>query len=210
MPVLLCSFTIQKEMELIRQKRDIEIAGQQRVGDLLKGQLDLKRQQLQSSRDEQMASMLNFARLSNEDKIRAKDALQVARTKGADKLRDDQKDLLRSVGTKEAIQLADRGDIAEAKKFGFDDKNFGRGFEREQKQLQADARRLEAQVSSTYDVRVKLETDTRGLVADLVSQTKKLLAENNKVVQEQLSRELQASELKMSEQRNDLIRQLKK
>lgn len=57
---------------------------------------------------------------------------------------------------------------------------------------------------------MKLETDTRGLVADLVSKTKMLLAENNKVVQEQFTRELQASELKMSEQRNELIRQLKK
>lgn len=118
--------------------------------------------------------------------------------------------LSRSVGTKEAIQLADRGDIAEAKKFGFDERNFGRGFDKEQKQLQADASRLEAQVSSTYDVRVKLETDTRGLVADLVSQTKKLLAENNKVVQERPSRELAAKKLEISNQTADQFRQLKK
>ena len=100
--------------------------------------------------------------------------------------------------------------MAEAKRFGFGEQNFGRGFEKEQKQLQADARRHEAQVSSTYDVRVKLETDTRGLVVDLVSQTKKLLAENNAFVQEQLRRECQASQLKMSERQSDQIRQLKK
>jgi hypothetical protein len=59
-------------------------------------------------------------------------------------------------------------------------------------------------------MRVSLEADTRGLVADLVSKTKQLLAENNAVVQEQLAKEFQASELKMSERTADQIRQLKK
>jgi hypothetical protein len=122
--------SIQKEMELIRSKNQLEIAGQQRVGELLKGQLDLKRQQLQASQDGEKSALLSFARLSNEDKVRAKDALEFARTKGADRLRDDQKDLLRSVGTKEALGFADQGDIAEAKRFGFGEKNFGRGFEK--------------------------------------------------------------------------------
>ena len=202
--------SIEKEIDLIKQKRDIEVDGQKRVADLLRNQLDLKRQQLQSSKDDQKSAMLNFARLGDIDKVLAKDALEAARTKGADNLTDQQKDLLRNVGTKEANQFADQGDIAEAKRLGFDEKNFGRDFEKEQQQLAADAKRLEAQVSSTYDVRVQLETDTRGLVSDLVSKTKQLLSENNETVRQELAAQLQATELKISNKAADDLRQLKK
>ena len=167
--------SLDRQKNLVREKLSIEVQGQQKVQDLLKSQLDLTTQKLQRSQDEQSSAIGNFAKLGQIEKQQAIDALNQGRKKGGASLDDSQKDLLRSVGTREATRLANEGDIAEARQFGFNDQTFESGFAKEQAGLSVAKQRIEADLSTSYDVSVKLTTDTSKVVDSVASKVEGLM-----------------------------------
>ena len=172
--------SLEKQKSIIKEKLSIEIQGQQKIQDLLKSHLDLKTQALQKSQDEQASAISNFSKLGQIEKQQAIDALAKGRKQGGGSLDDVEKDLLRSVGTKEAVRLANEGDADEAKKFGFNDKNFDAGFDTEQAGLKAAKTQIEAKLSTSYDVNVKLINDTSGIVDGVVNQVSRLFDNERK------------------------------
>ena len=185
--------SLEKQKSLIKEKLSIEIQGQQKVQDLLKSQLDLKTQALQKSQDEQASAISNFSKLGQIEKQQAIDALAKGRKQGGGSLDDVEKDLLRSVGTKEAVRLANEGDVDEAKKFGFNDKNFDAGFDTEQAGLKAAKTQIEAQLSTSYDVNVKLINDTSGIVASVIGQVGSMLKTQDENVRRDIEQGLKTA-----------------
>lgn len=202
--------SLQKQKELVKERSEIEAQGQQRIGDLLKSQIELKSQQLQKSKDEQTGAARNFAKLNTFEKEQSLKALEQARAKGASSLNDRQKDLLRSVGTQEAVRFANEGDDAEATKFGFNDKNFGKGFAQEQTALTDAKRKLEAQLSTTYDVTVVNESNSEQIVSDVAAAVNKILETERSTIQSQIESKVGASTSELVIRFSDMLRQAKK
>ena len=201
--------SLEKQKSLVKEKLNAEIQGQQKIRDLLKSQLDTKTQQLQRSQDERASAIGNFSKLGQIEKQQAIDALALGRKKGGGALDDTQKDLLRSVGTKEAVRLANEGDAAEAKKFGFDEKNFGAGFDKEQKGFAIEKRQLEAKLSTSYDVSVKLTNDTTGVVEGVSKMVTSQIADANREMFRKIEQAVLAQKADLSKQSTDQFRQLK-
>ena len=195
---------------LIKDKTDAEIQGQQKIQELMKSQLDTTKQRLQSSRDEQASSIINFAKLGQIEKQQAIDALNQARKKGGASLDDTQKDLLRSVGTKESIRLANEGDAAESKKFGYNEKSFGKGFDKEQAGLTKAKLQLEANLSTTYDVSVNLKSNAEQVVTAVTDRVAKRLDEEHAMVMAQVEKRLQANTQSITISTNDKLQALRK
>ena len=201
--------SLDKQKGLIKEKLNTEIQGQQKIQDLLKSQLDTKTQQLQRSQDEQASAIGNFSKLGQIEKQQAIDALALGRKKGGGALDDTQKDLLRSVGTKEAVRLANEGDADEAKKFGFDEKNFGAGYEQEQTGLVAAKRQLEANLSASYDVSVNLTNDTSGVVEGVSKMVASQIRDANQEMLRKIEESLRTQKSDLTKQSIDQLRQLK-
>lgn len=116
-------------LEKERQARVVEIAkltaateeSQQKVQELLRGQLETNKQKLQDLENERSNAISSFARLGQIEKAQALDALSKARKFGADKLDRQEIELLGSVSTKETRQMVMEWEVAEAKKYGFDE-----------------------------------------------------------------------------------------
>jgi hypothetical protein len=103
---------------------------------------------------------------------------------------DQQRDLLRQVGTSEANRFAEQADQAEAKRFGFD-QTFGSSIDTERKGLEATRATLEAELKTSYEVAVTMQFDTAGIVGQVTDQVGVLIAKNNESLKEQIDRKLQ-------------------
>ncbi len=202
--------SLERQKSLTKEKLSIELQGQSQVRDLLKSQLDLTTQKLERSQDAKAAAIGNFSRLGEIEKQQAIKALEQGRVQGGGSLRDEQKDLLRSVGTKEAVRLANQGDEDEARRFGFSDKNFGAGFDQEQAGLLKAKQQIEANLSTSYDVSVKLNADTGAIVDGVMSKVEGLMLKSREDFGRALDAKASQMQVDLSNRSGDQLRQLGK
>jgi hypothetical protein len=178
-----------KQRGIIKDTASEQIATEQRKQEMIKGQLDLQTAQIQKIEDQYRSAGLGFAKLGEIEKQMAAEALQQAKTKGAASLEDYQKDLLRQVGSAEATRFANEGDMAEAKKFGFDS-SFGDSINQERKMIESTRTSLEAQLSTSYDVQVKLQTNADDVSNMIVDKVNKLRQEDRAYTEELINTKL--------------------
>lgn len=202
--------SIERQKGLVKEKLSMEIQGQGKVVDLLKSQLDIKTQALQKSQDAQSSAMTNFAKLGQIEKQQAMDALQQARTKGSASLSDPQKDLLNSIGTEESKRFAREGDEAEAKKFGFSDKNFGKGFAQEQAGLIKEKLDISAKMSSSYDVNVKVQDNTNEIVDLIAGKVDGIMADRVRAINDGVDKRMNSMKTDINNTTTNYLRNLHK
>jgi hypothetical protein len=178
-----------KQRGIIKDTASEQIATEQRKQEMIKGQLDLQTAQIQKIEDQYRSAGIGFAKLGDIEKQMAAEALQQAKTKGAASLEDYQKDLLRQVGSSEATRFANEGDMAEAKKFGFDS-SFGDSINQERKMIESTRTSLEAQLNTSYDVQVKLQTNADDVSNMIVDKVNKLRAEDRAYTEELINTKL--------------------
>lgn len=164
----------EKQRGIIKETAAEQVQTEMRKQDMLRGQLDLQTAQIQKIEDQYRSAGIGFAKLGDIEKQMAADALQQAKTKGAASLEDYQKDLLRQVGSSEATRFANEGDMEEAKKFGFD-ASFGDSINQERTSMEATRTSIEAQLSTSYDVSVKLQSNAEDVANMVIDKANKLL-----------------------------------
>ena len=105
-------------------------------------------------------------------------ALNQARTHGGASLKDKQKELLRSVGTDEAKQLASEGDKAEAASAAFT-QSFGSGFEVDRQKMEATQHSLEAELSMKYNFTIETKSNLDDMLGEMRTAAKGAAQEEN-------------------------------
>jgi hypothetical protein len=179
-----------RQRQIQNESATERLAAEKGIQDVLRNQIDSQTASIQALRDQYRSAASNFSKLGDIEKDFAKQAIEQARAKGASSLTDQQRDLLRQVGTSEANRFAEQADQAEAKRFGFD-QTFGSSIEAERKGLETTRATLEAELKTSYEVAVTMQFDTAGIVGQVTEQVGVLMAQNNESLKEQIDRKLQ-------------------
>jgi hypothetical protein len=199
-----------KLREQTAQYNDERIAGEEKVRAVDQQTYDQTVSRLKSVNDQRRSAAATFAKMGDIEQDFAKRALAKGRAGKASQLEETERDLLRQVGTSEALRFADEGDQAEAKKKGFD-KTFGVGLNQEAKQLDQTRQQLEAKIRTSYAVAVKMEIDTAAVVDQIAAQVKTNQEEANRLVMKQMKEalDLKSAELFQEQQKkfNQLVQE---
>ena len=179
-----------RQRQIHNESAGERLAAEKNIQDVLRNQIDSQTASIQALREQYRSAASNFSKLGDIEKDFAKQAIEQARTQGASSLTDQQRDLLRQVGTSESNRFAEQADQAEAKRFGFD-QTFGTSIEAERKGLEATRATLEAELKTSYEVAVTMQFDTAGIVGQVTDQVGALMAQNNESLKEQIDRKLQ-------------------
>ena len=97
-----------------------------------------------------------------------------------------------------------------SEKFGFNEKNFGAGFDKEQAGLTKAKVQLEANLSTSYDVNVNLKSNAEQVVTAVTDKVAKRLEEERAMIFAQVERTLKANTDSMTISTNDKMRALQK
>lgn len=199
----------EKQIQINREATNDRLQSEQKVRDLIKSQIDAQSARI-AALDDQMRSAANsFAKMGDVEKDFAIKAIEQARTQGGASLDDRQKDLLRQVGTSEAVRFANEGDMAEAKKFGFD-KAFGVDLEKERQSIEASRTQLEAKLQTSYEVSVDVQFDATKISDEIAQKTREMMEEKNATLLQQIDQKLRQSEEKVKTQQNMALSALNK
>lgn len=178
-------------------KEQIEAA--KKIAEKAKTELDTRKQALKALQESQMTAAERFAALDDLEKQKAIDALKQARTKGGESLSEEQRALLRGVGGNESTRFARQADLAEAKRFGFDE-TFGVGFKKEQQALQARATALEVKIKQQANIVVNIEDRNKQLVEQVVSEYDKVIRGADRWVIEETQRRAMQEKAKLNQE----------
>ena len=178
-----------RQRQIHNESAGERLAAEKGIQDVLRNQIDSQTASIQALRDQYRSAASNFSKLGDIEKDFAKQAIEQARTQGASSLTDQQRDLLRQVGTSESNRFAEQADQAEATRFGFD-QTFGTSIEAERQGLEATRATLEAELKTSYEVAVTMQFDTAGIVGQVTDQVGVLMAQNNESLKEQIDEKL--------------------
>jgi len=191
------SLDIQKR--LTSEKTALEVQGQRKLMEGLEAKMKSYSDEIQRLKGDYQGSALSFARMDEVQQQFAKDAIIQARDKGATSLTEQQRELLRSVGSEESVRFANEADMAEAKAKGFD-KTFGLGTQGAVAKLEAERQQIQAQIQSAYDVSVKVQLDETKVVGAIVSEAQSLLDKKAAAIVDAVKEELRAETSKIQQQ----------
>ncbi len=197
----------EKQKQIQLQSAQERIGLEREVQANLRSQIDMQTAQMDKLEEQSRSAAGNFAKMGDLEKELAKKAFEQAQAKGAGSLSDQQKDLLRQVGTAEAIRMADEGDQAEAQKFGFN-QTFGDSIEQERKMIEQSRKQLEADLQVSYDTTVNVQMDTAQIVDQVAKKAGEIIMENNEYIAAEIQRETKAT-ITAGREKNMIERQVK-
>jgi hypothetical protein len=200
------SLDIQKR--LTSEKTALEVQGQRKLMEGLEAKMKSYSDEIQRLKGDYQGSALSFARMDEVQQQFAKDAIVQARNKGATSLTEQQRELLRSVGSEESVRFANEADMAEAKSRGFD-QTFGFGTQGAVANLEAERGRIQAQIESAYDVSVNVRLDEAKVVKAIVDEAQSLLDKKAAAIVKTVQDELRAETSKIKQQFHLDLREMK-
>lgn len=201
--------SLDRQKSLTKERLAIALNGESQVRDLLKSQLDVTSQRLDKNKSERKSAAVNFAQMGEIEKQQAIKAFEDAKKTAPKDRTDDMKNSLRSTGIASAIRLADEGDEAEAEKYGFT-KNFGAEFDQENASLMKAKQEIEANLSTSYDVSVKLNNDTGAIVSSVTNTVEGLLKQGHEQITRELQELLQTSITEINNRAADMMKNMNK
>ncbi|MCF7960773.1 MAG: hypothetical protein K9M08_08515 [Pirellula sp.] len=179
----------ERQKSLVAEQSRIQLDTASKIQDGIRKEMELQDQKMGKLTDGYQSAASNFSKLGAIEKRQAIQALEFARANGGQGLRDQQKDLLRSVGTDEANRFANQGDMAEARRSGFD-RSFGSGFGREKMAIEGAQRQLQADLRNSYAVTVDVKTDQQQIVDAIAGKANSIIAENNQSIIRQVTEKM--------------------
>ena len=181
--------SLDRQRQIQNQSSSEKLSAERNLQEILKSQVDSQTAQIQALSQQYQNAASNFSKLGDIEKDFAKQAIEQARKQGASSLSDQQRDLLRQVGTEEANRFAQQADQDEAKRFGFD-QTFGASINSQKAQLETTRASLEAQLKTSYDVSVSMQFDSSAIVGQVADQVEQLMRENNEALKSEIDEKL--------------------
>jgi hypothetical protein len=179
----------ERQKSLVAEQSRIQLDAASKVQDSIRKEMDLQDQRMGKLKDGYQSAASNFSKLGGIEKQQAIKALEFARANGGEGLRDQQRDLLRSVGTDEANRFAAQGDVAEARKSGFDS-SFGSGFGRDKAAIEGAQRQLSADLRNSYAVTVDVKTDQQAIVDAIATKANSIIKDQNQDIIRQVTEKM--------------------
>ena len=179
----------ERQKSLVAEQSRIQLEAASKVQDSIRKEMDLQDQRMGKLKDGYQSAASNFSKLGGIEKQQAIKALEFARANGGEGLRDSQRDLLRSVGTDEANRFAAQGDVAEARKSGFD-RSFGSGFGRQEADIAGMQRQLSADLRNSYAVTVDVKTDQQAIVDAIATKANSIIKDQNQDIIRQVTEKM--------------------
>lgn len=148
---------LREQFSLVQSIGDQRRADALEANNLAKQELETAKQVLATEEARLSSAKERFGQLSALEQQRVIAVKQ--RADAGEELTRQERSLLRSVGTEQAVGIAARGDIAAAEAAGFD-QFFGAGERAAIDRAAGEVGRLEREVKATADLQVKVEVDT--------------------------------------------------
>lgn len=181
-------------VRLVKEISREQIESSQKAADEAKRELENRKESLKALAESRMSAVERFANLDDFGKQRANEAIRQARMRGANSLSEEQRELLKTVGGKEANEFARQADINEARKFGFD-KTFGLGFDQEQIKLMEEKNKIEATIKQTNQIIINVEDRNKALIEEIMKQYSSTMRAADQNVIKEINRQTDANRL---------------
>lgn len=181
------------ERQIAQDAREASVERQNAARDELRS----VHERISATREGLASAAERFAALDPLQQSRAIAASRQARSAGATSLSDDQRKLLRSVGTREAVGAARTADLAEAQAAGFDT-FFGGAERRDIARDSASARGLDVRVQTEQRVQANIQIDEERLVRSATESIMRLTQDQETRIQRRIQASVDSLRLELA------------
>ena len=196
----------EKQRGLESEMAKTRVDSQAKVQDSLKKQLDLQTSSMDKLVSGYRSAATNFSKLGEIEKHQVQLDLAKARKVGGANLSDEERDRLSQVGGDEVNRYVNDGNLAEAKRYGFD-QSFGSGFDGERKKIENEQRNINAQLEASYKVAVNLKFDSKSVEDMMVNSMNKVVDERTGTIMDNVAHRMRIERSQITSEQDSKRRQ---